>query len=170
MMSQGVHQRYVQNPRPSSLFKPLSHHPNKPPTNHQKNHQVGGADTANVVVHAVNNYFHNNLGHDFDVAEGGNALIEGNVFSSVTTPITAASASSGGQLFNVYSTSYTSTCTSSLGRACQMNSVSGSGTWSEYTTSGFLVDFSGKNVQAATAYSSVVSSVTNNAGIGRIGN
>lgn len=96
--------------------------------------------------------------------------MEGNVFASVTTPITAASSSGGGQIFNVPSSSYTSTCSSYLGRACVVNSVSSSGTFSSYTTTGFLANFSGKNIQAATAASSVVASVNANAGIGKIGN
>ncbi|KAH8150309.1 uncharacterized protein LAJ45_05520 [Morchella importuna] len=132
--------------------------------------KVGGASTANVVLHAVNNYFAYIGGHAFDVATGGNVLIEGNAFVSVTTPITTASSSAGGQIFNVPSSSYTSTCSTYLSRSCVVNSVSSSGTFSSYTTTGFLANFSGKNIQAATAASVVIANVNANAGVGKIGN
>ncbi|KAI5841127.1 polysaccharide lyase family 1 protein [Morchella snyderi] len=132
--------------------------------------KVGGATESNILFHAVNNYFYNMLGHSFDIGTGANVLIEGNVYDGVTTPITTASATAGGQIFNVPSSSYTSSCTATLGRACVVNSISNSGAFADYTNTKALTNFSGKNVQAATAASSVVSSVTSNAGIGKIGN
>ncbi|CAZ82659.1 unnamed protein product [Tuber melanosporum] len=132
--------------------------------------KVGGASTSNVVVHAVNNYFSNIGRHSFDLETGGMALIEGNVFESVTTTITSTSVSAGGRIFNVYSASDANTCTASLGRSCVQNSVSGSGYWKAYTTSSFLTKFSGNNVQPASPVGGVKASVMSNAGIGHIGN
>ncbi|KAM0278733.1 hypothetical protein ACHAQH_005027 [Verticillium albo-atrum] len=40
---------------------------------------------------ATNNYFKNMKGHAFDVYEGATALIEGNVFETVSTPMTSSS-------------------------------------------------------------------------------
>ncbi|KAL7274116.1 hypothetical protein RUND412_003003 [Rhizina undulata] len=128
--------------------------------------KIGGASTANTMIHAVNNYFYTIGGHAFDVSTGGMTLIEGNVFDTVTTPITAASATAGGRLFNVPSSSYTSTCSTYLGRSCIQNSVSSSGTFTSYTDSTFFSNFEGKNIQAASAVSGVKASVLANAGIG----
>ncbi|KAI5803663.1 pectin lyase fold/virulence factor [Geopyxis carbonaria] len=132
--------------------------------------KIGGASTANTMVHAVNNYFHSMGGHAFDISTGGMALIEGNVFESVTTVITAASSSAGGRIFNTYASGNQATCSSGLGRSCILNTVSSVGGWSSYATSDFLANFSGKNVQAAIAVASVKASVQANAGIGHIGN
>ncbi|PWW74910.1 Polysaccharide Lyase Family 1 protein [Tuber magnatum] len=140
--------------------------------------KIGGASTSNVIVHAVNNYFSSigthppssSSGHSFDLETGGMALIEGNVFDSVTTTITATSVSAGGRIFNAYSSSDSNTCTAPLGRACAQNSISGSGSWKAYTTSSFLTKFSGKDVYAAVAVDGVKASVKSNAGIGHIGN
>jgi len=154
--------------------------------------QIGGAGTSNIVIHAVNNYFSSigthphalkliskiqnttnpppSGGHAFDLETGGMALIEGNVFESVTKTITPTSASAGGSVFNVYDSSDTSICNTALGRACVQNSVSGSGSWTKYTTSSFLTNMSGKNIQAAAPVSGVKASVMSNAGVGHLGN
>lgn len=95
-------------------------------------------------------------------------LIEGNVFESVTTAITSASASAGGRIFNTYSSG--SACSTGVGRTCVANSVTSTGSWSSYTDSSFFPNFSGKNVQSATSASSVKASVQANSGVGRIGN
>ncbi|CUS08299.1 unnamed protein product [Tuber aestivum] len=132
--------------------------------------KIGGEGSANVLIHAVNNYFNSIGGHAFDLGTGGMALIEGNVFESVTTTITTTSVSAGGRIFNAYASSDSNTCTASLGRACVQNTVSGSGLWKAYTTSSFLTKFSGKDVQAAAAVSGVKSNVKSNSGVGHIGN
>ncbi|PUU75777.1 pectin lyase fold/virulence factor [Tuber borchii] len=132
--------------------------------------KIGGADTSNIIIHAVNNYFSSIGGHAFDLETGGMALIEGNVFESVTKTITPTSASAGGSVFNVYDSSDTSICNTALGRACVQNSVSGSGYWTKYTTSSFLTNMSGKNVQAAAPVSGVKASVMSNSGVGHLGN
>ncbi|KAK8909148.1 hypothetical protein QC760_001879, partial [Botrytis cinerea] len=58
-------------------------------------------------------------------------------------------------------------CSAYLGHTCQVNGFGSSGTFSSSTTS-FFSDFSGKNVASASAYSTVVSSVTANAGFGKV--
>lgn len=97
--------------------------------------------TGKITMHAVNNYWQNTGGHAFEVKEGGSVLMEGNVFENVTTPITAATASDGGVVFNVPTASSANTCTAYLGRACQANSLSGSGTFPSYTNAGALTPF-----------------------------
>jgi len=130
--------------------------------------KIGGADTANVLVHAVNNFFHNNLGHDFDIAEGGQALIEGNSFEGVTTPMLSDTSSN---IFDTPTTSSGSSCSSYIGRSCQINGFGNTGAWPSWTTTGFLVDFANAaNIVTATSYSGVDSKVVANAGIGKIGN
>ena len=133
-------------------------------------HDVSGrapkvAGEGNVVMHAVNNLFENVGGHDFDIGKGGNVLIEGNVFKSVSQPITSASSNAGGTIFNSPSGSEAS-CSSLLGRSCVVNQLSGSGAFNEYASTSVInaVKAAGK-VFAAKGISSVSSS---NAGIGRI--
>ena len=130
--------------------------------------KVGGYGA--ITMHAVNNYFYNVGGHDFDIGVGGAVLIEGNYFQSVTTPITAASATAGGSIFDVASGT-TGTCTSYLGRACVENTLASSGTFNGYATTGFFSTIQSKEggyVPAAIAASSVPSYVVANAGIGKL--
>jgi len=129
--------------------------------------KVGGSGS--IVMHAVNNYFENVGGHDFDVAEGGNVLIEGNVFKSSKQPITAASESDGGSLFNVPSTSSASTCASYLGRACVANELTDSGDFGTYTSTSPLsaLKKAGGVIDAADA-STVAKAVLASAGIGKV--
>ncbi|KAI9929867.1 hypothetical protein MW887_011674 [Aspergillus wentii] len=87
--------------------------------------KVGGSGA--VTMHAVNNFFWNNLGHDFDVAEGGSVLVENNSFNNVTTPMTEASSTEGGKVFTVVSGG--EKCASSLGRNCGANTLVESGDW-----------------------------------------
>ncbi|KAA8573102.1 hypothetical protein EYC84_003628 [Monilinia fructicola] len=130
--------------------------------------KVGGSGT--IFMHAVNNYFYNVAGHDFDVGAGGSTLIEGNYFQSVTTPITSASATAGGSIFDTVSGTE-STCTTYLGRACVVNVLASSGAMAGYGTTGFLSTIQSKesgHVPAAIAASSVPSYVVANAGIGKL--
>ena len=131
--------------------------------------KVGGAGY--VIMHAVNNFFYDNLGHDFDVADGGNVLIEGNYFDLVTTPITTASATDGGTIFNVPSSSDTSTCTTYLGRACLQNALLDSGSFPSFTSTymmGAIEElYSGNGPTAISSYD-VPDSVIANAGIGKL--
>lgn len=126
--------------------------------------KVGGS--GDVVLHAVNNYWQDNTGHAFDIAEGATVLIEGNVFESVVYPITAESASNGGAIFNVPSGSE-GDCAAYLGRDCVANLLSDSGDFGSYATSSVLSAVGDGAVEAISA-DSVADSVTSNAGIGRL--
>lgn len=122
-----------------------------------------GSDTV-ITMHAVNNYFVDSEGHNFDI-DGANVLMEGNVFENCKTPILEVI----GNLFNVPTSSSASTCTSYIGRACVQNSVTDSGTFSDYTDSGALSAFSSADdVWEAVAVAGVAASVLANAGIGKL--
>ncbi|KAG7409628.1 pectin lyase fold/virulence factor [Fusarium sp. MPI-SDFR-AT-0072] len=84
-----------------------------------------GEPGTNGYFHATNNYFQNMKGHAFDAYQGANAIIEGNVFDGVDTPITKEAASVS-TLF-VADESDASACQSTLGRACVPNSATSSG-------------------------------------------
>jgi pectin lyase len=121
-------------------------------------------------IQATNNYFYNMKGHAFDVYVGTSLLAEGNVFESVTTPMTTTS--SAGTIFDVPTSSSSSTCSSYLGRTCPVNSFSSSGSWPSLTNTGALSRFQSYGshwmVNSPLAASSVKSTVVANAGIGKI--
>ncbi|KAI4731750.1 pecyin lyase 2 [Aureobasidium sp. EXF-10728] len=117
---------------------------------------------SNTLLHAVNNYWNDNSGHAFEIGEGGYVLAEGNVFDNVKAPLEASSFA--GQLFTADSGS---ACSSALGRACEANSLSSSGAFSESDT-GLLSKFSGAVVAAVEPASGIKSYVTANAGIGKL--
>ncbi|KAF2142325.1 polysaccharide lyase family 1 protein [Aplosporella prunicola CBS 121167] len=101
--------------------------------------KVGG----NTLLHAVNNYFYANSGHAFDIGSSNSmALIEGNVFQNVVTPLLE----NKGQVF----ASGGSACQASLGRSCVVNSFGSSGSLVG-TDTGFLSNFKGKNIASASA-------------------
>ncbi|KAH6696780.1 pectin lyase fold/virulence factor [Plectosphaerella plurivora] len=89
------------------------------------------------VFQASNNYFKNMKGHAFDIYPGATALIEGNIFESVDIPMTDNSAKVS-TVFDVPDAASASACSSSLGRACQLNSFSASGKWPSLKNSGAL--------------------------------
>ncbi|EEU44572.1 uncharacterized protein NECHADRAFT_106390 [Fusarium vanettenii 77-13-4] len=101
-----------------------------------------GADGVTCTFQASNNLFSNMKGHAFDGYNGATALIEGNAFESVNTPITESGASVS-TFFNVPDESAAGSCESSLGRACAINSVdSSSGDWPSLSGSGALSTWS----------------------------
>lgn len=84
-----------------------------------------------------------------------------NIVASVETPI-------AGQLFSSPDTTTNAVCSSNLGRACQVNGFGSSGNLGGRADTGFLANFAGKNIASAAAYTTVVSSVTANAGQGKL--
>ncbi|KAJ6098808.1 hypothetical protein N7467_000343 [Penicillium canescens] len=118
----------------------------------------------NTLLHAVNNYWYSNSGHAFEIGSGGYVLAEGNVFQNIPT---IAESPISGQLFTSPDTTTNAKCSSYLGRSCQVNGFGSSGSFSQADT-GFLSNFSGKNIASAAAYGTVVSSVTANAGQGNL--
>lgn len=132
---------------------------------------VGTAQTeSQVVFHAVNNYFQNVGGHAFDVDTNTYLLVEGNYFENVDTPMTSASETNGGEIYNVITVDDASACTDPLGYICEWDRLTGSGTLPELKsatalsrlgeTQDLLVDHIG--------VADVPSSVTSNAGVGRL--
>ncbi|KAF7530481.1 hypothetical protein G7054_g9542 [Neopestalotiopsis clavispora] len=123
-----------------------------------------GSDTTAVTMHAVNNYWSDSDGHNFDI-HGANVLMEGNVFDNCKTPILEVV----GTLYNVPDASAASSCSSTLGRACVQNSLTASGDFDSYTDSGALSAFASvDNLQEAMAVDEVAAYVLANAGIGKL--
>ncbi|RDW72090.1 pectin lyase A [Coleophoma crateriformis] len=116
----------------------------------------------NTLLHAVNNYWYDNTGHAFEIGSGAYIVAEGNVFQNIAV---VAESPIDGELFTAPSTTANAACTTYLGHTCQLNGFGSSGTFSQDDTA-FFSDFSGKNVASAAAYTTVVSSVTANAGYG----
>lgn len=119
---------------------------------------------------ASNNYFKNMKGHAFDVYPGASALLEGNVFESVSQPITKQGASVN-TVFNVKDAAAASACSSSIGRACQVNSLTSSGDWPSLVNTGALSALSkAKNyLVKPVAASQVASLVSGSAGPTKLG-
>ncbi|KAJ5713005.1 pectin lyase A [Penicillium malachiteum] len=118
----------------------------------------------NTLLHAVNNYWYDNSGHAFEIGTGGYVLAEGNVFQNIDTVVESPI---DGQLFTSPSTSTNEICATYLGRDCVINGFGSSGTFDQADES-FLVDFEGKNIASASAYTSVAASVEANAGQGNL--
>lgn len=90
-------------------------------------------------------------------------LAEGNVFQNVANPVESGYA---GLLFSSPSASANTVCETYLGRDCQVNGFGSSGTLSG-TDTGFLQNFSGKNIASATTYADA-KTVPDTAGFGTI--
>jgi pectin lyase len=91
-------------------------------------------------------------------------LAEGNVFQNIPT---VAESPISGQLFTSPNAGTNAVCSTYLGHTCQVNGFGSSGTFSQADTA-FLVNFQGKNVAAASAYTVAQSSVPGNAGQGKL--
>ncbi|CAI7619186.1 unnamed protein product [Penicillium bialowiezense] len=118
----------------------------------------------NTLLHAVNNYWYSSTGHSFEIGTGGYVLAEGNVFQNIATPVESPVS---GQLFTAPDATTNAKCSTYLGRSCQINGFGSSGSFSQADTN-FLSNFSGKNIASASAYGTVVASVTANAGQGKL--
>ncbi|KAH7118627.1 pectin lyase 2 [Dactylonectria estremocensis] len=104
--------------------------------------------TGSTLLHAVNNYFSDINGHAFEIDSGTQVLAEGNLFEGVNSLVEGQE----GQV--LVPDSDGSACSSALGRNCEANGYTSSGTWSG-SDSSFLSSFSGYTVASAEAYSSV---------------
>ncbi|OGM48560.1 pectin lyase F [Aspergillus bombycis] len=118
-----------------------------------------------TLLHAVNNVWEKNNGH---ALEGGEAaargIFEGNAWVDVSTIV----GDYAGRLFNTPDSSSAADCESALGRACEVNVVSDSGSLTSYTDTSFFSDFSGLTIAPATSASEAQSNVPNNAGMGKL--
>ena len=121
--------------------------------------KVGG----NTLLHAVNNYWENNSGHAFEIAEGGMVLAEGNLMNLIRSPVEDGYA---GQLFSSPSAEANAVCEATMGRACEVNSLVESGPF-EGLSSDFLANLKGKTVANADPVG-VVEAVKKSAGFGLI--
>ncbi|RSM04299.1 hypothetical protein CEP52_006931 [Fusarium oligoseptatum] len=127
-----------------------------------------GSSEGIQTVQAVNNYFNYNTGHNFDISSSGRVLLEGNRFENSKTPITDAS--KAGKIFNVPDSDSRTTCSSSLGRNCEMNAYTSSGAVPSRKDTVVLTEL-GKdksNLVTPIRYGEVKGHVNGNYGIGRI--
>jgi pectin lyase len=91
-------------------------------------------------------------------------LAEGNVFQNIPTVVESPVS---GQLFTSPDSSTNQVCSTYLGHTCQVNGFGSSGTFSR-ADQAFLVNFRGKNIASASAYTVAQSSVPSNAGQGKL--
>lgn len=107
-------------------------------------------------------------GHAFDMYDSTSALLEGNMFGSVDSPM----ASYTGLIYNVPDSSSASACSSTLGRVYEVNTVTGSGGWPSLKNTAALSTInrytSKMYVVTPVPDSSVKSKFTGNAGVGDI--
>jgi pectate lyase len=131
-----------------------------------------GADGVSGTFQATNNYFQNMQGHAFDAYAGARALIEGNVFDAVDTPLTSAAVAAG-SLYTVGDAAAAAACEASLGRACAANQLSASGEWAALEGAGVLdaiADAAGEGyVVTPVDAGQVAALVVANAGPGKVG-
>ncbi|KAL0931399.1 pectin lyase F-1-like protein 3 [Colletotrichum truncatum] len=118
---------------------------------------------------ASNNYFSNMKGHAFELYANTVALIEGNSFANVADPYNGESYS---KCFSVPTAASASSCSSALGRACQVNSVdSKSGKFNPLSSTSGLSALGSlkKYLVTPVAASGVASLVSGNAGPSKLG-
>ncbi|KAH0421767.1 pectin lyase [Colletotrichum camelliae] len=128
-----------------------------------------GADAVKMTVHATNNYFANNKGHDFDIYKGVTALIEGNVFEGVTTPMTSESTAAT-TVYNASDSASLTACSASLDRPCVANSLSNCGQWPSLKSTAALsglASVKGSLIKPIQA-SNVKNVVKTGAGVGKL--
>lgn len=120
-------------------------------------------------VQAVNNYFSNMEGHAFEAYGTANAIIEGNAFDSVTYPFDQSAQVDS--CYTVSDSSAASACSSSLGRACELNSFASSGDWPALGDSSVLSTMASYSDSLVTPISAdqVASYVQANAGPANLG-
>ncbi|KNG88308.1 pectin lyase F [Aspergillus nomiae NRRL 13137] len=118
-----------------------------------------------TLLHAVNNVWDKNNGHALEGGDSGaRGIFEGNAWVVVSTIV----GDYAGRLFNTPDSSSAADCESALGRACEVNAVSDSGSLTSYTDTSFFSDFSGLTIAPATSASEAQSNVPNNAGMGKL--
>jgi pectin lyase len=110
----------------------------------------------NTLLHVVNNYFYDIFDHAFEIADNGQALVEGNVFQNVKNP---SKPGNKGRMFSIPNTAAANVCKAALGRACQLNAFGSSGALSG-DDSGFLGNFKGKTIASAVSANSAKSAMT----------
>lgn len=96
-------------------------------------------------------------------------MLEGNYFDTVTTPVTPASLTNGGNIYVVNTVAEASACTSPLGYICEWNRASNSGTVNTLTSSAALSKLGGfkSSLIGHIGVADVPAKVKANAGIGK---
>ncbi|KAI0160164.1 polysaccharide lyase family 1 protein [Xylariaceae sp. FL1272] len=122
--------------------------------------KVGG----NTLLHAVNNYWYQSSGHEFEVDSGAMIVAEGNVFQNAGTMVESTVS---GKIFTSPDSASNAACSTYLGHTCQLNAYGSTTSYSGTDTS-FFSYFSGKNIASAATASSAQSSVPSTAGYGTI--
>ncbi|KAI1259672.1 polysaccharide lyase family 1 protein [Xylariaceae sp. FL1019] len=118
----------------------------------------------NTLLHAVNNYWYQSSGHEFEVDSGAMIVVEGNVFQNAGTMVDSTVS---GKIFTSPNSATNAACSTYLGHTCQLNAY-GSTTSYTGTDTSFFSYFSGKNVASADTAAAAQSSVPSTAGYGTI--
>jgi pectin lyase len=118
-----------------------------------------------AIVQVVNNLFENGDGHALDTGNSVHALVEGNDFENVTTPITSGSA-------HVYAVSASSSsdgaCRGVLGRSCEPNQLGQSFAKQDASVLSAIDAVPNEAIVTPAAASTVRSTVRGGAGVGKI--
>ncbi|KAL3658363.1 hypothetical protein V7S43_016743 [Phytophthora oleae] len=85
--------------------------------------KIGGDSAAKVVAHVANNFWGNNTGHSFEIGANAWVLAEGNHFRDTKMPLYT------GKDGALYAAGSNDECSSSLGRACEANTLVDSGSF-----------------------------------------
>ncbi|CUA69498.1 hypothetical protein RSOLAG22IIIB_08504 [Rhizoctonia solani] len=120
-----------------------------------------------VTVHMFNNYLNDITGHAIDAGTGAKLLAEGNYFNNVRTPSTG---NPDGAAFAPTSSSMNSQCSSTLGRNCVSNRLTGSGSLNNTANSGAISAFTASVVKSASVMDpgAIASYILANAGLGKV--
>lgn len=121
-----------------------------------------------TTLHAVNNFFDTNGGHNFDVEEGAKILIEGNVFQDCKAPVSAATLKLTSGLFNVPTAGDAASCSAALGRDCQINSLSGSGDFGSFTDTAAVEAVGSADAVWKATSADDVTALKTSAGVGKL--
>jgi pectin lyase len=113
----------------------------------------------------VNNFFENGDGHALDTGNSVHALVEGNDFENVTTPITS---SSGHVYAESASSSSDGTCRAALGRSCEPNQLSPSFAKQDTAVLNAIGTVSHEAIVTPATASGVSATVRSGAGVGKI--
>lgn len=120
--------------------------------------------------HGINNYFVDIGGHAFDIGPNTYALLEGNYFQDVTTPMTSGSLTAGGHVYDTITVAESSACASYLGYYCEWNKAYDSGTLYDLADTSVLTRAASysRYLIGHGAVADVPANVTANAGVGKI--
>jgi pectin lyase len=114
----------------------------------------------------VNNFFENGAGHALDTGNSVHALVEGNDFENVTTPIT--SGSSHVYALSASASSTDGACRGALGRSCVPNEVNSSFAKQDASVLNTIGTVPHEAIVTPATASGVSATVRSGAGVGKI--